>query len=71
MKLKAYLDREGLTPQAFGKTIGLGCNTIYRYLRGERVPAEKITLLIASATGGEVTWADFVEHKHERQKRAA
>lgn len=41
-RLRAYLDANDLRPEDVAHETGLGINTVYRYLRGEKV--NRVTL---------------------------
>lgn len=43
--LRAYLDANKLRPEDVAHETGLGINTIYRYLRGERVTRVTLKLI--------------------------
>jgi hypothetical protein len=61
MKLAAWLETNSVKPMEFGERIGLKQpNSIYRYMRGERVPENAILAAIIRETGGSVGFEDFV-----------
>lgn len=43
--LRAYLDANKLRPEDVAHETGLGINTVYRYLRGERVTRVTLKLI--------------------------
>lgn len=60
MKLIDYLRTHHISPRDFKKKIGVdSLNTIYRYMRGERIPRADIMERIVEATGGAVQPNDF------------
>lgn len=60
MKLSAFLAETGIQAMTFGERIGLKQpNSIYRYIRGERMPSQEVMQAIARETGGRVTANDF------------
>lgn len=61
MQLKAYLAENGLTLTAFARSMGLGVQTLHRYVHGRRFPPADVLLRIRNATGGQVTADDFVD----------
>lgn len=62
MRLRAWLDREGISATAFGQKVGVeNRQTMSRYVRGERLPPAEVLKRIREATNGEVTYEDLVE----------
>lgn len=62
MKLSDFLTRNGISPAAFAARIGVcEAKSVYRYLRGERIPAPEIMARIWTESGGAVGPADFHE----------
>jgi len=62
MRLKAYLVRNKISVEAFTRTIGLAHrSTVYRYLRGEKIPGPAIMAAIYLNTRGEVQPGDFYD----------
>lgn len=59
MKLRDYLDHNGLTKAQFAERIGVSEETIRRYVTGERIPDKKKMSKIALATACQVTANDF------------
>lgn len=67
MTLSEFLETTGFSPMEFGKTIGLEQpNSIYRYLRGERIPNAEIMHAITVQTTGLVQPNDFYHQRWER-----
>lgn len=61
MTLREYLDEKGESPLAFGRRIGLKQpGSVYRWLRGDRIPSRTFMRKIVDATNGQVTANDFV-----------
>lgn len=58
-KLAAYLKREKLTLDQFGKRIGRTAATVSRLARGVNKPDWDTAEAIATATKGEITISDF------------
>lgn len=60
MKLRSYLDHNGLSYGEFARSIG-ACNarTVQRYVTGERSPDRKRMSAIMRETKGKVGPADF------------
>ncbi|MGF7176510.1 helix-turn-helix domain-containing protein [Azospirillum doebereinerae] len=62
MKLKEYLDRNGLTFREFAALIEVADGrTVHRYAAGERLPRRAVMTRIAAQTRGAVTAADFFD----------
>lgn len=59
MTLRDYLEAEQLSATAFGQRIGVSHQTVYRYLKGDRIPDRRTMQRIALATGCRVTANDF------------
>lgn len=59
MKLKKYLEGEGLTPFTFGPKINVHPMTVYRYLRGT-TPTVEIAKRIIDVSDGKVALEDLV-----------
>jgi len=60
MDLRAYLDREGLTLEAFAKRVDLSTASVSRLVRGLQRPDWDTMTKIARETAGEVTPNDFL-----------
>ncbi len=58
MKLKEYLESQGITVQQFAKTTGMSRASIYMYLHG-RVPHMNNVKIISIATKGRVLPEDL------------
>lgn len=61
MTLSEYLKTTNLSQAEFGLRIGADQSTVSRYLRGRRRPRWDALRVIAEATGGQVTPADFFD----------
>jgi len=59
MKLKTYLDAEGITMYAFAKSLGVTPEAVRMWCMGERTPRWKAIQAIRSATDGKVDIRDF------------
>lgn len=62
MKLKTYLEKEGITASDFALRIGVAPSTVTRSARGEAIPSPETMRAIAQATNGQVTPGDFYEN---------
>lgn len=60
MKLKAYLEENGLSTHAFAKQCGVAQSVAYRWASGETRPDWSNIPAIQRATGNKVTAMDFV-----------
>ncbi|MCJ8518982.1 plasmid maintenance system antidote protein VapI [Pseudorhizobium tarimense] len=60
MKLETYLTENKIKPAAFAATLDVAPSTITRIIRGERTPRIDLIAKIQTATGGQVTAADFM-----------
>lgn len=71
MKLKDYLKQVDISPERFGKRIGVSGQAVRRYLDG-RMPRRSVIVAITLETSGEVTANDFVDvAPPKRRGRAA
>ena len=61
MKLKDWLDKEGLTVSEFARRMGTPQPTVWRYVNGERVPEGEAMRKIAELTKKKVQPNDFYE----------
>lgn len=59
MKLKKYLEKEGLSLRDFGKKIEVSHTSIDKYCKGTRTPSLNVMKKITKATKGQVTIKDF------------
>jgi len=59
MKLKDFLEKEGISNAEFAKRIGVSKMTISRYVRGEAIPKPDIMRRIVKDTKNKVTANDF------------
>jgi len=58
--LKVYLDQHGISVERFRREVGASRRTtVYRWLRGERIPAPGYMARIIDLTDGAVTANDF------------
>ena len=61
MKLKHYMEKNGLSCAAFGELIDVGFLTVWRYTSGKTTPPRKTMAKIIAVTKGKVTPNDFHE----------
>ncbi len=59
MKLKDYLDKNGITPSVFAGMIFVTDVTVYRYINEKSAPNSVIRKRINNITKGKVTSNDF------------
>ena len=72
MRLHAYLTRNSIRVDDFAVAIGVASlSTIYRYMRGERIPCARTMEQIRELTGGLVTADDFFKSRQWWQTRRA
>ena len=69
MTLKQWLKVNGLKVVEFSDLLGLEHSTIYRILRGERMPSLEVATVIEYYTGGEVTADTFLKVTPEQYLR--
>lgn len=61
MTLRDWLKKQGMTPTAFARLMGVSHSTVLRYLSGDRIPEKDVMERIARETGGAVTPNDFFD----------
>ena len=72
MRLHAYLTRNGIRVDDFAAAVGVASlSTIYRYMRGERIPCARAMERIRELTAGSVTADDFFRSHEWWQLRRA
>lgn len=59
MKLAAYLDKRGITAQAFATKMKISVSSVNKYRTQIRAPNRKMALRIARVTKGLVTVKDW------------
>ena len=59
MQLAAFLAAQGLSYAAFAPRVGLSAVAVSRHARGLRLPRPRVLARYETATGGQVTPADF------------
>ena len=69
MKLGAYLSRERLTIQAFGRLVGCSHAHVSRLVNGVRKPSWVLLRRISEVTDGDVTASDFENFKPAPARR--
>lgn len=70
MKLDQWLSQHGVTPEAFGASLGIRGMSVRRYCSGERMPVPEIVEAISAETRGKVTVRDLHEqHLAWRKQR--
>lgn len=60
MTLDAYLRAHAMTDAAFAKKIGRDRSLVSKYRRGRILPPLPVIVSIERATGGQVSYRDFV-----------
>jgi plasmid maintenance system antidote protein VapI len=65
MRLKEYLDREGITITHFAERLDVVRNTVYALLNGTKTPSLDLAIKIQRITRNEVMPLDFIEHREE------
>ena len=60
MKLKDYLDENGIARHRFAAILGVHTDAIFRWQRGA-VPRKAVMARIVEATGGQVQPSDFYQ----------
>lgn len=61
MRLRDFIEAEGLTLERFADIVGRHVSTISRIAAGKHVPSPELTRRIFQATGGKVGPADFYD----------
>lgn len=61
MKLSAYLEREKLSDEEFGKRVNRDRSTIYRIRNGSHRPSPELMVEIARASEGAVLPNDYFD----------
>ncbi len=64
MKLATYLETNAIKSAAFGRSVGVSKQTMFKYVRGICFPTPSVLKRIRVATDGKVTADDFVD-QHE------
>lgn len=59
MKIKDYLKQERLSPDQFGRMVGVDGSTVRRWIAGDSRPRWRILAKITRQTNGLVRGADF------------
>lgn len=60
MRLQTYLQKHGMTYEAFASSIGVSAYAVGKWARGSRVPRPEHLRRINQATDGLVSFADFL-----------
>lgn len=71
MKLEKYLSTRKIKQPAFADLLGVSQVTISRYIRDERFPDPEMIGRIATATGNDVTVADWYAQAAEARAKKA
>ena len=61
MKLKIYLETNGISASSFAKSINVSRQTVSRYVNGYRVPSVSVMKKITDVTDQQVTANDFYQ----------
>jgi len=61
MKIEHYIKSKNYSVEAFAKIVGVSAIAIYKYTKGERIPAPDIMAKIFTLTQGQVTANDFYD----------
>lgn len=69
MRLKQYLDANGISQAAFARMIGTSQVTVSRYIKGQRFPHPTTIAKIFKATKGKVSVRDWYEQAQEVLKK--
>lgn len=69
MRLKQYLDNNGISGAEFARMIGTSQVTVHRYTKGLRFPYPETIAKIHKATKGKVTVRDWYEQAQENLKK--
>ena len=67
MKLRTYLDQEGVTAMAFARRMGVAQSTVVRWLDGSIMPRLPMARCISAATNGLVSMEDLVTSEPAQQ----
>lgn len=70
MSLQEYLRKEGISPSAWAKTVGIPQPVISRFLSGERGLSLATALRIQEATGGQVWVEDLANNANPEAQDA-
>jgi transcriptional regulator with XRE-family HTH domain len=60
MKLATYLETHEIKVSDLASRLGVPVSTVSRWARGERIPRIEMAERLREATGGAVTFADFL-----------
>lgn len=69
MRLKEYLDREGITITRFAERLCVVRNTVYALINGTKMPSFDLAIKIQRITKNEVMPLDFAEQREEEQAK--
>jgi transcriptional regulator with XRE-family HTH domain len=69
MTLQEWLDANGIKVVELSDQLGLDHSTLYRILRGERMPSLEVAAVIEYYTGGQVSADSFLKVSPERYMR--
>jgi len=68
MRLSDYLQENQIAAPDFARLIGCDKGTVYRWIKGEVIPMPDTIGEIMNATGGAVTFEDFLEERARARK---
>lgn len=60
MRLKKFLEREGISVLMLARQLGVYRSTVYSWLDGKRVPRPRTLAKLTKRSGGDVRYEDFV-----------
>lgn len=67
MFLREYRVQQGLSRAQFAAMIGSSDRALVKWENGDRTPSLEAIASIEAATGGAVTWRDWLEQKRARR----
>ena len=72
MLLKEWLEKHGIVPYRFAKSIGLGSSTLYKNILGVQRMSANTAVLVEQATKGEVSrtealWPEIFQDKKDKR----
>lgn len=70
MKLGTYLEQRKMLPTQFAAQLAVPASTITRLINGDRLPGIELAATIKKATGGKVSFEDFLPKNAEPKNGA-